>query len=159
MEIKLDFKSKENTILEFKRILLGDINIEKFSVKTLEENEDEISLEISADKLKKVFTLKNYTDNMVDQKTVMTKAGLLLLFEKKYPWGALVGVRPTKLVRRFLVMGYSFEEIDEILEKLYFVFTEKRKLLLEVVKSVYKYLNDEVLNMYVGIPYCPTRCK
>ncbi|MGB0405464.1 MAG: radical SAM protein, partial [Fusobacterium sp.] len=159
MEIKLDFKSKENTILEFKRILLGDINIEKFSVKTLEENEDEISLEISADKLKKVFTLKNYTDNMVDQKTVMTKAGLLLLFEKKYPWGALVGVRPTKLVRRFLVMGYSFEEIDEILEKLYFVFPEKRKLLLEVVKTENKYLNDEGINMYVGIPYCPTRCK
>ena len=159
MEIKLDFKSKENTILEFKRILLGDINIEKFSVKTLEENEDEISLEISADKLKKVFTLKNYTDNMVDQKTVMAKAGLLLLFEKKYPWGALVGVRPTKLVRRFLVMGYSFEEIDEILEKLYFVFPEKRKLLLEVVKTENKYLNDEGINMYVGIPYCPTRCK
>lgn len=159
MEIKLDFKSKENTIIEFKRILLNDINIENFSVKTLKESEEEISLEIKADELKKVFTLKNYTKNMIDQKTVMAKAGLLLLFEKKYPWGALVGVRPTKLVRRFLLMGYSFEEIDEILKKLYFVFSEKRALLLEVVKKENEYLNDKSINMYVGIPYCPTRCK
>ena len=28
-------------------------------------------------------------------------------FKKVYPWGALMGVRPTKLVRRFLIMGYS----------------------------------------------------
>ncbi|MFK4785643.1 coproporphyrinogen III oxidase [Fusobacterium sp. MFO224] len=159
MEIKLDFESKENTILDFKKILLGDIDIKKFSVKTLKENEEEISLEIRADGLKKIFNLKNYTNKMVDQKTVMAKAGLLLLFEKNYPWGALVGVRPTKLVRRFLIMGYSFEEIDEILEKLYFVFKEKRELLLEVVKTENKYLNDKGINMYVGIPYCPTRCK
>ena len=96
---------------------------------------------------------------MVDQKTVMVKAGLLLLFDKVYPWGALVGVRPTKLIRRYLIMGYTYDEIDEILEKLYFVFPEKRKLLIEVVKKENEYLNPKGVNMYVGIPYCPTRCK
>ena len=159
MEIRLDFKAKENTIYEFKKVLLPEEDIDILEVKTIEENKDYISLELSCGNRKKIFTLKNYTDRMVDQKTVMVKAGLLLLFDKVYPWGALVGVRPTKLIRRYLIMGYTYDEIDEILEKLYFVFPEKRKLLIEVVKKENEYLNPKGINMYVGIPYCPTRCK
>ena len=159
MEIRLDFEAKENTIYEFKKVLLPEEDIDILKVKTLEETKDYISLELSCGNIKKIFTLKNYTDRMVDQKTVMVKAGLLLLFDKVYPWGALVGVRPTKLIRRYLIMGYTYDEIDEILEKLYFVFPEKRKLLIEVVKKENEYLNPKGVNMYVGIPYCPTRCK
>ena len=159
MEIRLDFEAKENTIYEFKKVLLPEEDIDILEVKTIEENKDYISLELSCGNRKKIFTLKNYTDRMVDQKTVMVKAGLLLLFDKVYPWGALVGVRPTKLIRRYLIMGYTYDEIDEILEKLYFVFPEKRKLLIEVVKKENEYLNPRGVNMYVGIPYCPTRCK
>ena len=159
MEIRLDFEAKENTIYEFKKVLLPEEDIDILEVKTIEENKDYISLELSCGNRKKIFTLKNYTDRMVDQKTVMVKAGLLLLFDKVYPWGALVGVRPTKLIRRYLIMGYTYDEIDEILEKLYFVFPEKRKLLIEVVKKENEYLNPKGVNMYVGIPYCPTRCK
>ena len=159
MEIRLDFEAKENTIYEFKKVLLPEEDIDILEVKTLEETKDYISLELSCGNRKKIFTLKNYTGRMVDQKTVMVKAGLLLLFDKVYPWGALVGVRPTKLIRRYLIMGYTYDEIDEILEKLYFVFPEKRKLLIEVVKKENEYLNPKGVNMYVGIPYCPTRCK
>lgn len=159
MEIRLDFEAKENTIYEFKKVLLPEEDIDILEVKTIEETKDCISLELSCGTRKKIFTLKNYTDKMVDQKTVMVKVGLLLLFNKIYPWGALVGVRPTKLIRRYLIMGYTYDEIDEILEKLYFVFPEKRKLLIEVVKKENEYLNPKGVNMYVGIPYCPTRCK
>ncbi len=111
MKINLVFVAKENTIYEFKKVLLPDENIEVLDVKTLEETSDKISLEISANGKTKVFTLKNYTDKMVDQKTVMVKAGLLMLFDKVYPWGALVGVRPTKLVRRYLIRGYNYNLI------------------------------------------------
>lgn len=159
MKLNLDFNIKDNTIHEFKKVLLPNENIDILSVRTLEENEDIISLELSSGDKKTVFTLKNYSDKMVDQKIVMIKAGMLKLFDKVYPWGALVGVRPTKLVRRFLIMGYSYDEIDEILEKLYFAFPEKRKLLIDVVKKENQFLNSKAVNMYVGIPYCPTRCR
>lgn len=159
MKINLDFDIKNNTIHEFKKVMLSDAEIETLNVKTLEENKDIISLELSTGERKYVFTLKNYTEKMTDQKIVMIKAGMLKLFDKVYPWGALMGVRPTKLVRRFLIMGYSYEEIDEILDKLYFAFPEKRKLLIDVVKKESWYLNDKAVNMYIGIPYCPTRCK
>ncbi len=159
MKINLDFDIKDNTIHEFKKVMLPNAEIETLNVKTLEENKDIISLELSTGERKYVFTLKNYTEKMTDQKIVMIKAGMLKLFDKVYPWGALMGVRPTKLVRRFLIMGYSYEEIDEILDKLYFAFPEKRKLLIDVVKKESQYLNDKAVNMYIGIPYCPTRCK
>ncbi len=159
MKINLDFDIKDNTIHEFKKVMLPDAEIETLNVKTLEESKDIISLELSTGERKYVFTLKNYTEKMTDQKIVMIKAGMLKLFDKVYPWGALMGVRPTKLVRRFLIMGYSYEEIDEILDKLYFAFPEKRKLLIDVVKKESQYLNDKAVNMYIGIPYCPTRCK
>lgn len=159
MKLNLDFNIKDNTIHEFKKVLLPNENIDILNVRTLEENENIISLELSSGDKKTVFTLKNYSDKMVDQKIVMIKAGMLKLFDKVYPWGALVGVRPTKLVRRFLIMGYSYDEIDEILEKLYFVFSEKRKLLIDVVKKENQFLNSNAVNMYVGIPYCPTRCR
>lgn len=159
MKLNLDFNIKDNTIHEFKKVLLSNENIDILNVRTLEENENIISLELSSRDKKTVFTLKNYSDKMVDQKIVMIKAGMLKLFDKVYPWGALVGVRPTKLVRRFLIMGYSYDEIDEILEKLYFAFPEKRKLLIDVVKKENQFLNSKAVNMYVGIPYCPTRCR
>lgn len=159
MKINLDFNIKDNTIHEFKKVMLPDIEIEELNVKTLAENKDIISLELSSGERKFVFTLKNYSDKMADQKIVMIKAGMLKLFDKVYPWGALMGVRPTKLVRRFLIMGYSYAEIDEILDKLYFAFPKKRELLINVVKKENEYLNDKAVNMYIGIPYCPTRCK
>lgn len=159
MKINLDFDIKDNTIHEFKKVMLPDVKIDTLNVKTLVENKDIISLELSSGENYFIFTIKNYSDKMVDQKIVMIKAGLLKLFKKVYPWGALMGVRPTKLVRRFLIMGYSYEEIDEILDKLYFAFPKKRKLLIDVVKKENTYLNDKAINMYVGIPYCPTRCR
>ncbi len=82
MEIRLDFEAKENTIYEFKKVLLPEEEIDILEVKTIEENKDYISLELSCGNRKKIFTLKNYTDRMVDQKTVMVKAGLLLFLIK-----------------------------------------------------------------------------
>lgn len=149
----------DGTIHQFKKLMLPDIEIKNLEIKTLEEDEKKISLLLSSEEKKFIFTIKNYTDRMIDQKIVMIKAGLLKLFKKSYPWGALMGVRPTKLVRRFLIMRYSYEEIDEILEKLYFTSFEKRKLLIDVVKKELEYLNNKAINMYIGIPYCPTRCK
>ena len=48
MIINLDFNIKDNTIHEFKKVMLPDIEIEELNVKTLEENSDIISLELSA---------------------------------------------------------------------------------------------------------------
>ena len=112
--------------------------------------------------LKKVtFSHKKINDEYFDQAEVMAKASLMELFDKKnkYKWGILIGVRPTKIVGRFLKMGLSYNEIDEILEKIYFVSDEKRKLLLDIVKRQEPYLDKETIGIYIGIAFCPTKCS
>ena len=112
--------------------------------------------------LKKViFSHKKINDEYFDQAEVMAKASLMELFDKKdkYKWGILIGVRPTKIVGRFLKMGLNYDEIDEILEKIYFVSDEKRKLLLDIVKRQEPYLDKETIGIYIGIAFCPTKCS
>ena len=85
-----------------------------------------------------------------------------LPFLKKAPaWGALSGVRPTKLTTRCLMAGFSDEETIRHMEKTYFVTPQRAKLSLDCSKATVaaaeKLLPTDV-SLYVGIPFCPTRC-
>ena len=95
-----------------------------------------------------------------DQAEVMAKTSLLKLSgkEREYKWGALIGVRPTKIAGRFLNMGLSYEKIADILKNIYFVSEEKIKLLLDIVKRQGKYLDRETIGIYIGVAFCPTKC-
>ncbi len=77
-------------------------------------------------------------------------------------WGALAGVRPTKLSTRHLLAGGSEKSADQLLKDVYFVTPERRKLAIDcslsTVKAVEK-LQDNDVSLYVGIPFCPTRCS
>lgn len=160
--IEADFPVSENSIKEFMRIQLAEIELKKIDIKTLAEDEKvELEIEVtdSENRLKKIKTeYKNIQDKLSDQKIVMIKVALLKIYNKNYKWGSLIGVRPTKLLRKFLDLGYSNEEAKEIFTDLYYVSEEKSDLLINVVKKESEYLNRENINVYVGIPYCPTKC-
>lgn len=79
------------------------------------------------------------------------------------PWGILVGVRPTKLVHRLLDKGFIPEEIVSDLQKHHGLEEEKARLVTEVSLRQRKFLPDAKtalrrVSIYVGIPFCPTRC-
>lgn len=79
------------------------------------------------------------------------------------PWGTLVGVRPTKLVHRLLDLGFSAEEIARRLPELYGMETGKAHLLTGVASRQRAFLPEvqearKQVSVYVGIPFCPTRC-
>ncbi len=156
--IKADFYITQNSIDEFTRILAPEARGQDVKITTLKEDESiELLLEMEGKSVKVEF--ENHIDRLDDQKIVMTKSGILKLYEKYYPWGALTGVRPTKLVRKLLASGFDYFEIGYILEKLYLVSSEKRELLISVVRKEMEYLNRDYINMYIGIPYCPTKCR
>ena len=76
-------------------------------------------------------------------------------------WGALSGVRPTKITTRHLLEGGSEESASRLLRDVYFVTPERRKLALDCSKSTVaaaKRLDPNDISLYVGIPFCPTRC-
>lgn len=77
------------------------------------------------------------------------------------PWGALAGVRPTKITTKHLLEGGTEKSADALLRDVYFVTPARRKLALECSKSTVKaanLLDKNDISLYVGIPFCPTRC-
>ena len=79
------------------------------------------------------------------------------------PWGILIGVRPTKLGHILLDQGLSYQQIDDQLQNVYGVSKEKRELLLNIVRRERKHLPTTTeakkkISLYLGVPFCPTKC-
>lgn len=76
-------------------------------------------------------------------------------------WGALAGVRPTKLSTRHLLEGGTAKSAEKMLKDVYFVTPQRRKLAIDcslsTVDAVRKTAESDI-SLYVGIPFCPTRC-
>ena len=83
-------------------------------------------------------------------------------FIKPPQWGSLSGVRPTKLTTKHLLEGGTAASADKLLLERYHVSEARRKLCLEAslasVKAAEK-LRENDICLYVGIPFCPTRCS
>ena len=77
------------------------------------------------------------------------------------PWGALTGVRPVKLPTRDLERGLTVREAERRLRELYHVSAPRRRLALDCAQATLaakRTLAPEDVSLYVGIPFCPTRC-
>lgn len=77
------------------------------------------------------------------------------------PWGILTGVRPVKLLRR-LAEESSEEQAVKKFEKDFFVSNEKIALSRETEhneRKILKLSKPESFSLYVGIPFCPSRCS
>ena len=88
-------------------------------------------------------------------------AAAIQLLETLPPWGALAGVRPTKITTKHMLEGGSSRSADKLLKDVYYVTSERRKLAVDCSKSTVaaaKLLEPTDLSLYVGIPFCPTRC-
>ena len=76
-------------------------------------------------------------------------------------WGALAGVRPTKITTKHMLEGGTPASADKLLKDVYYVTPERRKLAVDCSISTVNAANlleKNDLSLYVGIPFCPTRC-
>lgn len=76
-------------------------------------------------------------------------------------WGLLTGVRPAKLISGMLAEGKSDAECMAFLTGKYLVAESKARLALQVAKAEREILQNtrpEEISLYIGIPFCPTRC-
>ena len=77
------------------------------------------------------------------------------------PWGVMSGIRPAKSVRQFRDLGKREEEIREILKSVYEVSEKKIDLAMKVAeneKKILKRIKEKSVSLYIGIPFCPSRC-
>ena len=83
------------------------------------------------------------------------------LLDKAPAWGALSGVRPTKLTTRHLLEGGTPRSAARMMEQVYFVSPQRSRLAVDCSMATVRaagLLRPEDISVYVGIPFCPTRC-
>ncbi len=116
----------------------------------------------------KVFAYGNYVGEISDpicHKRLLKRYAKLSLYkalskfyEKELPWGALTGIRPTKLAYQQLKDSGEFEDFFMDTMK---VSENKTNLIKNVLASqngIYK-IDDNSTDFFVFIPFCPSRCK
>ena len=77
------------------------------------------------------------------------------------PWGMLTGVRPDKPATAALAAGKTVEQARELMEQFYYVTPDRAALAVETASAALtaaRKLEKRDLAVYVGIPFCPTRC-
>ena len=101
--------------------------------------------------------------NEIEWKRLERRFAKLHLYEilsRKYqtqmPWGALTGIRPTKLAYTELENGRDFRPLFEKMQ----VTEENIRLVEEILqtqKGIYQKSSANV-DLFVSIPFCPTKC-
>jgi len=77
------------------------------------------------------------------------------------PWGALTGVRPVKIPTKAMLAGKSPAQARAMLEQDYFVSPDRTELAMDCAGAslrIDRSLRPDEVSLYVGIPFCPTRC-
>ena len=127
------------------------------------EFSDEISVKVEINSFTEEHTAKIVGNDVEDElSTVQLLYKILCNYSGiTQPWGLLTGVRPVKLLRR---VGEEIGEENAQKRFLndYFVSKEKLSLARETEINEKKILNlskPESFSLYVGIPFCPSRCS
>ena len=77
------------------------------------------------------------------------------------PWGILNGIRPVKIASKLLREGLTDEETIKYFVEEYKAAPDRARLALDLAKTeinVTDSMYDDGVSLYVGIPFCPTRC-
>jgi len=81
------------------------------------------------------------------------------------PWGILRGVRPTKIVHKLLDQNVDHSEIVTRLIREYALASAKAELVTGIavyqrpfIATPDKLAGGKKVSIYVGVPYCPSRC-
>lgn len=77
------------------------------------------------------------------------------------PWGALTGIRPAKLASKAQKEGRTEAQTRKLFQTEFFVSPARTELALDAARASLKAeetLRPDEISLYVGIPFCPTRC-
>ena len=125
---------------------------------TLTAGDERLSMDMRADAV---------TDGGLEEKRQLKRLvkrccyQLLKRYTGRTPaWGSLTGIRPTRLYYQQLERGKSRGEARTALHELFDLSEEKLDLLDEIItaQSGWVHRPQSACDLYVGIPFCTTRC-
>ena len=92
------------------------------------------------------------------------KTGCFLLMREMTgicpPWGSLTGIRPTRLMYELREEGIEGEQARAEMQRRFYVSPEKARLLSDILDMQRGLIDtpDDEYDLYIGIPFCTTRC-
>lgn len=168
------------------RLFYGKQDIETYKSEALEENQSlfkdsDILIESYLDLFNQSIlahsairhegkeTEYNETIELTDNPIKDSKSGIKLtmykllsnILNKTYPWGVLTGIRPLKIVHDLLDKGYDKAFIINHMKEHYLISDEKAELSMDIALTERRFiypLDSRKVSVYIGIPFCPTRC-
>lgn len=168
MEFVTNVSEFENDLRELVRLFDSNSEFDKVSVIAEKTEKFYLSKVYINDELiiNKSMQRIYLDDQLLDKRYFkrLIKVALYEAFTKKYnvvlPWGALTGVRPTKLAYEYINNGVSYMNTEYYLNKDFHIDKKKTKILIDIIKNQKAIIkNDKLINFYVNIPFCPTRCS
>lgn len=170
-EILKVFYPNENIIVIAEMVTVGKFAIcelikdEKYvirfgiydGVKVLFEEECEINLEL----MKQNFIYNNEAKFIKFYIKKFCYEALSKYLNKKFSWGTLTGIRPSKIVHKLYNKNLNAKQIKEYIKKWYHISESKADLLVEVAKkekSILDKLSNNSVGLYIGIPFCKSKC-
>lgn len=107
--------------------------------------------------------LQNKLDTVVSERKLIQTALYETLSKhtkKTFVWGSLVGIRPIKAVTDLKLKGFSTLGALNHLKNTYYLSQEKCDLILKIMEMQgHRIQNDKLVNLYVNIPFCVSRCS
>lgn len=99
-----------------------------------------------------------------DRDTIKKELYFLLkdICKAESDWGTITGVRPLKIALNIFDNNHSISETEQVLHDKFVVSDNKVKLLSRIIdyqKTFVKAKPNGKLGVYIGIPFCPTRCS
>ena len=76
------------------------------------------------------------------------------------PWGSLTGIRPTRLMYELRERGVEGEAARRAMEETFYVSPDKAGLLSDILAMQEGLVDtpEDEYDLYIGIPFCTTRC-
>ena len=162
--IKTDLPAFESELMEIVNLFDG-VDSEKLRHLFSEKENKIVNTIIVGGKSYAYGNLLPKFNDEVEKKRIYKRYAKLSMYKalvaytgKQMPWGALTGIRPTKLAYQCEEQGEDFRDFFINTMK---VSPQKTMLIEEVLneqKGIYK-KDSTGADFFVFIPFCPTRCK
>lgn len=164
-----DLAEYYNDLSDVIRLFLGECEIsQEAGGLTIVHTMDETGHTVRIGDVVRTAPLTPVTDDELENRRLCKRAVKNALYQamkqytgRKPPWGSLTGIRPTRLLYEQLSGGADEETACKNLETLFDVDAEKVQLLRDIVRiqSGMEMPGSNDLDVYVGIPFCRTRCS
>lgn len=120
---------------------------------------DEQSLRVKNDKSNIEYVFKSDLSHKENIKNAIFKF-FTEYTGKIMPWGALAGIRPSKIALTLMNEGKNDEEIVDHFYNHFYTRRDKAELCINIAKIERKLVNKDqnTVSVYIGMPFCPTRC-